>query len=74
MRTIAMLALVATMVTTQAATISEWNFNFGNDANTSTGALRFDMVTITGDAVPEPASMIALGAGLAAFVTRRRLR
>lgn len=36
----------------------------------ATGTLRYDMVTV--EAVPEPASLLALGAGLAAFAARRR--
>lgn len=38
----------------------------------TTGTLRFDMVTLRGDVVPEPASMAALGLGLAGILAKRR--
>lgn len=38
----------------------------------STGTGRFDMVTVNGAAVPEPASMAAIGLGVATLVARRR--
>ncbi len=36
------------------------------------GTMRYDMVTVNASPVPEPASMIALGAGLLALARRRR--
>lgn len=38
----------------------------------STGTGRFDMVTVNGAAVPEPASMAAIGLGVATLVASRR--
>jgi len=43
-----------------------------NGATTATGNMRMDNLTVYADAVPEPASMIALGAGLIALARRRR--
>jgi hypothetical protein len=44
-----------------------WNLFISDNAGGDTGS--FDKITIT---VPEPASMIALGAGLAGLLARRR--
>ncbi|HAY15314.1 MAG TPA: PEP-CTERM sorting domain-containing protein [Fimbriimonadaceae bacterium] len=38
----------------------------------TSGTMRYDMVTVNASPVPEPASMIALGAGLLALARRRR--
>ncbi len=38
----------------------------------TTGTVRFDMVEVNAQPVPEPATMIALGAGIAAIAARRR--
>ena len=43
-----------------------------NGATTASGNMRMDNLTVYADAVPEPASMIALGAGLLALARRRR--
>ncbi|MEQ1823768.1 MAG: PEP-CTERM sorting domain-containing protein [Fimbriimonadaceae bacterium] len=40
----------------------------------TTGTLRYDMVNVSGQAVPEPASLAALGIGVAALIRRRRTR
>ena len=50
---------------------------FATTANTAagyaaTGTLRHDMATIEGTAVPEPATMLALGSAAAMMVSRRR--
>lgn len=43
-----------------------------NSSYSPNGTQRFDNVTISGDVVPEPTSLIALAVGLAALVYRRR--
>lgn len=48
-----------------------WAANSGSNYGTA-GTVRFDMVTI--EAVPEPATMLALGAGLAGLLARRRAK
>lgn len=44
----------------------------GGDYNNNSGNWRFDNVTISGNAVPEPASAAMLGLGVAGILVRRR--
>lgn len=43
-----------------------------NSTYGTTGTARFDMVTVQGTEVPEPATMAALGVGIAGVIARRR--
>lgn len=46
----------------------------GTSTYAATGTHRYDMVTISGNVVPEPASLAALTLGLSAIASRRRKR
>ena len=52
------------------------NYHGARDGNAAgyrtTGTLRYDLVEVRGTVIPEPASMLALGAGLAGLVGLRR--
>ena len=54
----------------------ENNYHGARDGNAAgyrtTGTLRYDLVEVRGEVIPEPASMLALGAGLAGLVGLRR--
>lgn len=53
-------------------TNSQFAFSFANPVQTSQNTTFTASFTSSADVVPEPASMIALGAGLAALVARKR--
>jgi hypothetical protein len=54
----------------------ENNYHGARDGNAdgyrTTGTVRYDLVEVRGTVIPEPASMLALGAGLAGLVGLRR--
>lgn len=49
-----------------------FNFSFANQSNTATTTSYTASFTSSAEVVPEPASMVALGAGIAALASRRR--
>jgi hypothetical protein len=55
---------------------SENNYHGARDGNAAgyrpAGTVRYDLVEVRGEVIPEPASMLALGAGLAGLVGLRR--
>lgn len=60
------------MVSVFAPTTSAYTASTATATYASTGTLRYDMVTLSGTAVPEPATMATLGLGIAALLRRRR--
>lgn len=68
-RLVAIFGAVGSAGGTSYATVG--NTSPGNSTYSSNGTVRYDMLTITGTAVPEPATMTALALG-AAFAARRR--
>lgn len=56
------------------STYTSYFASTGTSTYAGTGTMRYDMVQVTGNAVPEPASIGALGLGAVALLRRRRTR